>query len=132
MRRVPAEPLQATPTTGLSALLVLFALLKVLTNSHVAIWKRRAGGFGRPTYEPSSFPSWETSRSMSLWKLIAADLCLGAAALFGIVLVTAPDHPTTTQGVIAWTLLAVLMILVVVPLVVGVRRIMRRRAGHDE
>ncbi len=69
---------------------------------------------------------------MSLWKLIAAALCLGAAALFGIVLVTAPDHPTTTQGVIAWTLLAVLMILVVVPLVVGVRRIIRRRAGHDE
>jgi len=38
VRRVSAEPLQATPTTGLSALLVLFALLKVLTNSHVAIW----------------------------------------------------------------------------------------------
>jgi hypothetical protein len=41
---------------------------------------------------------------MSLWKLIAADLCLGAAASLGIVLVTAPDHPTTAQGVIAWIL----------------------------
>jgi flagellar biogenesis protein FliO len=72
---------------------------------------------------------------MSFWKLIAADLCLGAAALFGIVLVTAPDHPTTTQGVIAWTMLVVVMILAVVllvVLVVGVRRMMRRRAGHAE
>jgi type II secretory pathway component PulF len=72
---------------------------------------------------------------MSRWKLIAADLCLGAAALFGIVLATAPDHPTTTQGVIAWTLFLVLMILalvLLVILVIGVRRIMRRRAGHVE
>src|SRR5258707_7053857 len=85
--------------------------------------------------ESSFSPSWLASRPMSLWRLIAADLCLGAAALFGIVLVTAPDHPTTTQGVIAWTLLVVLMILAVVLLVVVVvvvRRIMRRRADHAE
>ncbi len=72
---------------------------------------------------------------MSLWRLIVADLCLGAAALFGIVLVTAPDHPATTLGMIAWTLLVVLMMLAVVllvVLVVGVRRMMRRMAGHAE
>lgn len=72
---------------------------------------------------------------MSLWKLIAADVCLGAAALFGLVLVTAPDHPTTTQGADAWTLFVVLIILaaaLLVILVVGARRITRRRAGRFE
>jgi uncharacterized membrane protein len=72
---------------------------------------------------------------MSLWKLIAADVCLGAAALVGIALVTAPDYPTTTQGVIAWTLLVILTILSVLLLallVVAVRRVMRRAADKTE
>ena len=54
---------------------------------------------------------------------------------FAIVLATARDHPTTTQGVIAWTLLVIVMILAVVlrvVLAVRIRRIMRRRAGHAE
>jgi hypothetical protein len=67
---------------------------------------------------------------VSLWKLVAADLLLGAVAFFGLVLVTAPDRLTTTQRVIAWSLFALLVILaftLVVASVVGARRLMRMR-----
>jgi preprotein translocase subunit SecY len=62
---------------------------------------------------------------MRLITLIAIDLVLGAAAIFGVLIVTASDHPTNTQGAIAWTLLAVLVILaitLVAIVVTGVRR----------
>lgn len=65
---------------------------------------------------------------MTLWKFVAADICLGVAAFFGLVVVTAPDHLTTTQAVIAWVLLVVLILLAIAllaTLVVGVRRLAR-------
>jgi hypothetical protein len=48
---------------------------------------------------------------MKLATLFSIDLLLGAAAIFGVVVVTASDHPTATQGAIAWTLMAVAAVL---------------------
>jgi hypothetical protein len=65
--------------------------------------------------------------------LIAIDLVLGAAAIFGVLIVTASDHPTGTQGTIAWTLLAVLVMLAITldaMVVISVRRRMQLKAGR--
>lgn len=73
--------------------------------------------------------------TVKLWTLMAVDLLLGVVAGFGILLVTAPDHPTTMQGVIAWTLFVVLVILAVALialLVIAVRRLRQRKAGHPD
>jgi hypothetical protein len=70
---------------------------------------------------------------MRLGTLIAIDLMLGVAAIFGVLVVTASDHPTRTQGVIAWALLAVLVSLavaLVAMVVVGVRKGISLRAGR--
>lgn len=67
---------------------------------------------------------------MKLLMLIAADLALGVAAIFGILFVTAADHPSSTQGTIAWLLLAVLLILavaLVALMAIGVRTLVRAR-----
>jgi hypothetical protein len=50
---------------------------------------------------------------MKLAGLIVVDLVLGGATIFGVLAVTASDHPTQQQGAIAWTLIALLVILAV-------------------
>lgn len=65
---------------------------------------------------------------------MAVDICLGIAAFFGLVLVTAPDRLTHIQKVIAGTLFVILIVLAVVllaALAVGARRLIRRRAKSD-
>jgi hypothetical protein len=60
--------------------------------------------------------------------LIAVDLALGVAVIVGILLVTAADRPTGTQGAIAWNLIAVLAMLtaaLIAMVATGVRRARR-------
>jgi hypothetical protein len=71
-------------------------------------------------------------RTWKLIALVAADLVLIAAVLFGVVVATAADRPTETQGAIAWSLLAVALLLIaalVVLLIFGLRRVIRRALG---